>query len=58
MTTIVEKGECISCGVCIDACPVKAIIMKNGIAYIDKTKCNDCGFCIDDCPTGCITIRK
>ncbi|MCK4265702.1 MAG: 4Fe-4S binding protein, partial [Thermoplasmata archaeon] len=36
MVAIVNKDECIGCGVCVDACPSDAIKMVDDLAVIDE----------------------
>jgi ferredoxin len=43
---IVDPDKCISCGLCINACPEDAISYVDGKAYIDSLKCINCGICI------------
>ena len=40
---------CISCGACVEDCPVGAI-SEGDIYVIDADKCIDCGACADACP--------
>jgi anaerobic carbon-monoxide dehydrogenase iron sulfur subunit len=49
---------CSQCGICISACPVKAIKVdkKTGAVIIDKEICNCCGHCLKVCPYGMISI--
>ena len=42
--------SCISCGSCIDECPLDAIA-EGDIYSIDADSCTDCGACADVCPT-------
>lgn len=51
---------CIQCGICIDACPIKAIKRntKTGAVIIDEKKCNGCLQCVNVCPWGCITMDR
>jgi electron transfer flavoprotein alpha subunit/NAD-dependent dihydropyrimidine dehydrogenase PreA subunit len=49
MTIWVEKSECIGCESCLDACPVGAIAMRDGAAFIGDT-CTSCGACVESCP--------
>jgi electron transfer flavoprotein alpha subunit/NAD-dependent dihydropyrimidine dehydrogenase PreA subunit len=53
MAVWVEKSECIGCEGCLDACPVVAIIMRDGAAFISD-KCTSCGACVESCPQGAI----
>ncbi len=47
---------CIACGKCVRTCDtiVKAISMKDNLAYIDPDICIACGKCVPECPTGAI----
>ena len=44
------SDNCRGCGVCVPACPAKAIKMENGVAEIDNDSCMVCGLCITSCP--------
>ncbi|HHX54880.1 MAG TPA: 4Fe-4S binding protein [Clostridiales bacterium] len=46
--------ECISCGACVDDCPVDAISEGEDQYVIDADLCIDCGACESTCPTGSI----
>jgi len=41
---------------CIDACPVEAIEVREGIVLIDWEVCTGCEACVDACPYGGITM--
>ena len=56
MVAIVNKDECIGCGVCVDACPSDAIKMVDDLAVIDEELCVDCGACVDECPNSAISM--
>jgi len=52
---VVNKEECTGCETCVDACPVDAISMVDGIAEIDAGECTECGTCISECPVEAIS---
>jgi len=43
-------AKCHDCYRCVRACPVKAIGIKDGQAYIDDDRCVLCGTCVRECP--------
>ncbi len=49
----VKESKCVSCGACIKACDVEAIVM-NDKAQINDQLCVGCAGCIAICPTGAI----
>lgn len=54
---MVDKRKCISCGTCIEVCPVGAISWdKDGKAKIDSKKCIKCHTCEGMCPVSAIKI--
>lgn len=56
--SMVDKDKCIGCTACVGVCPVSAIKMIDGIAYIDKNICIKCGVCESVCPVDAIKIEK
>ena len=56
-TAIVDKEECVSCGVCASVCPEEAITVED-IAVINPQKCTGCGLCVDECPNESISLVK
>jgi NAD-dependent dihydropyrimidine dehydrogenase PreA subunit len=55
MVAIVNKDECIACGICVDACAQGAITVDD-VAIIDPELCVDCGACVDECPNNAISL--
>lgn len=51
-------ARCRDCYRCLRACPVKAIRMQNGQAYVDENRCIACGTCIRECPQQAKTFRN
>ncbi len=50
----IQNQQCVGCGACIDACPVGAIQLINGLAVIDQEKCQQCEVCLAVCPNNAI----
>ncbi len=49
--------ECVACGACAKACPLKAVAIDRGlIAVVDAARCAGCGKCALACPAGVIEI--
>ena len=53
-----NKARCRDCYRCIRVCPVKAIGLRDGQAYVDETKCISCGTCIRECPQHAKSFRN
>ncbi|MBN2258020.1 MAG: 4Fe-4S binding protein [Anaerolineaceae bacterium] len=54
MKMIIDQSLCKGCGVCVSICPVDAIVMHAGKAFINRSKCTSCLLCIEACPTGAL----
>ena len=50
--------ECISCGMCVRACPSSALAVDKaqGTWTINRFDCIACGFCVVKCPKKCLTM--
>lgn len=48
----IDEDKCSGCKLCLDYCPVEAIVMEERKAKIDEDLCTECGNCkrIDICP--------
>ncbi|MFA6358425.1 MAG: [Fe-Fe] hydrogenase large subunit C-terminal domain-containing protein [Candidatus Omnitrophota bacterium] len=51
-------ARCRDCYRCVRVCPVKAIRMHHGQAYVDEERCIACGTCIRECPQQAKTFRS
>ena len=50
-------SKCVSCGVCIDACPHGALSFDHeNFIIIDRGKCAACGECVVVCPEGALEL--
>ena len=50
--------KCKLCGVCVDACPPKAIAIKDGRLAFDYHLCIRCFCCRELCPDGVLGVRE
>lgn len=56
VSPLVIIDECIGCGICVDNCPVQAIILKEKKAQINNSICIGCATCIAVCPQAAIDV--
>ena len=54
MSVSIDSEKCVGCGICVPLCPVQAISILNGKAFIDQDGCTECLQCINECPNGAI----
>jgi heterodisulfide reductase subunit A len=50
--------KCNSCGVCITACPTKAISKKEKEIKVDAISCIGCGLCVSSCPKEALDLKN
>jgi len=53
-----NKARCRDCNRCVRVCPVKAIRITGGQAYVEPERCINCGTCIRECPQGAKSFRN
>lgn len=53
----VDEAACIGCTLCIQACPVDAILgAARRMHTVIESECTGCELCLDPCPTDCIDL--
>lgn len=54
---LIDEQSCIGCTLCIQACPVDAIVGAAGQAHtVIAAECTGCELCIAPCPVDCISM--
>jgi len=54
---VIDEAHCIGCTLCIQACPVDAIVGANKLMHtVLADRCTGCDLCTAPCPVDCITL--
>lgn len=54
---VIDELHCIGCTLCIQACPVDAIVGANKLMHtVLPEVCTGCDLCVAPCPVDCITM--
>lgn len=51
-----DPEPCISCGDCVEICPMEALTIRNNEIHFESIRCIGCGLCMSVCPTGALKI--
>jgi electron transport complex protein RnfB len=56
---VIDEDWCIGCTLCLDACPVDAIMGSNKLMHtVIEPYCTGCELCIPVCPVDCISLKN
>ncbi|OOG37975.1 electron transport complex subunit RsxB [Polaromonas sp. A23] len=56
---VIDENWCIGCTLCLDACPVDAIVGSNKLMHtVIEPYCTGCELCIPVCPVDCISLEN
>lgn len=54
---LIDESRCIGCTLCIDACPVDAIVGASQLMHtVVEPWCIGCALCLPPCPVDCIAM--
>jgi electron transport complex protein RnfB len=54
---VIDEAACIGCTLCIQACPVDAIIGATKLMHtVIADACTGCDLCVPPCPVDCIEM--
>src|SRR5436190_13661048 len=57
LVAVIDEAACIGCTLCIQACPVDAIIGASKLMHTVVTElCSGCDLCVPPCPVDCIEM--
>lgn len=55
---VIDESRCIGCTLCIEACPVDAIVGARGLMHtVIENHCIGCDLCVPPCPVDCIAMQ-
>lgn len=58
LVAVIDELHCIGCTLCIQACPVDAIIGANKLMHtVLADQCTGCDLCVEPCPVDCISME-
>jgi len=53
---VINDSKCVKCGLCVNACPFKALELKDKVEV--NASCKMCKVCIKTCPVGAISLEE
>lgn len=56
---VIDEAACIGCTLCIEACPVDAIVGATRLMHtVIASECIGCKLCLPPCPVDCIAMAE
>jgi NADH-quinone oxidoreductase subunit F/NADP-reducing hydrogenase subunit HndC len=55
---VIERQDCILCGLCVKACSFDAVKETHNTYFIDQDYCTKCKACYSVCPTDAVKIHR
>lgn len=56
---VIDEATCIGCRLCIEACPVDAIVGATKLMHtVIAAECTGCELCLAPCPVDCIRLEE
>lgn len=56
VTTVIDRDQCIGCGLCVAVCPSQTISMEGEKAVVNGDRSLNCGHCQAVCPVGAVRV--
>ena len=53
-----QKDACMGCGLCVDICREKALVLQDGKPLLDGSRCVHCADCMQSCPTDAWKVER
>ncbi|MCK9529832.1 MAG: electron transport complex subunit RsxB [Gammaproteobacteria bacterium] len=58
MVAVIDENTCIGCTLCLQACPVDAILgAAKQMHTVIESECTGCELCVSPCPVDCIRME-
>jgi electron transport complex protein RnfB len=57
LAAVIDEPSCIGCTLCMEACPVDAIVGAASLMHtVIEAECTGCHWCVPACPVDCIRM--